>query len=66
MKLCIDCKYCIPKGEFSKCHHPKNAKKDPVTGEGSWDIEYCNTQRCQWAPFFVKLCGSQARWWEPK
>ena len=68
MKLCKDCRYCGPGGEYARCAHPVARKKYtpdicPVTGrdKGTPDITnyFCSTMRD------VGECEKRARYFEP-
>lgn len=69
MKLCKDCKWCLPpNGRHSRCDNPKNIVIDPVTGEKRRKWEFCSTQRLygMFEAWSLKMCGKEGKWWEAK
>jgi hypothetical protein len=71
MKICKDCKHADTRmGEsILRCVSPKNkVVTDPVTGEQKRAQPYCSVHRLLSFPidWMENLCGSRARWFEPK
>lgn len=72
MKLCKDCKYCVPSVyktwygkkivsySFAKCSHPFSL--DYVTGEPR---RFCDSNR-EYYSKEIHHCAPEARYWEPK
>lgn len=66
IKLCIDCKHCLPHPtislvNYSHCTHPRfPARFDMVTGDRL--LNYCTRQREGGDGY----CGEEAQFFEPK
>ena len=66
VRLCKDCRWHEMVVFYPKCKHPKAGKVNLVTGESEYD--YCTVQRMIEGSMAgrLRLCGKQARWFEPR
>lgn len=68
-KFCVDCRhYCSTLGKGTECKSPKNMAYSFVTGTMTPRWFSCKVLRedCWFGSLFLRTCGKNARWFEPK